>query len=387
MSSGTASPRWRATAAGLDPRDFRDIRSCADPLWTATAELDLAFRSGTLAGPASPLGEVDIWPVLRVSGGSNSLYLNDYLLLVDFGGNDVYVNNVGSNLVDLNFSPTGSAVIGIRGTGPSRGCQLAIGAPGDGGLSNADCTPTAAVLLDLQGADIYGVKQTPDRDASCTTDLVVRRMVTGGGGSLGAGILFDADPGSADSYTGKTVALGAGHVFGVGILRDRGGNDRYLAVRNAQGFSLVHALGVLRDEGGNDRFTFYMPSPLDPGAANQTDGAGGVVDDEGVCDNRPRFNEGGGNAGGTGTLIEDAGNDSYRGGFSDDFEAPAGEGRGGSQGFGNNGGFGILNDRAGSDSYVIEGDQGLPLRENGTRIPPDPQCERSTCSGGVFIDR
>jgi hypothetical protein len=58
-----------------------------------------------------------------------------------------------------------------------------------------------------------------------------------------------------------------------------------------------------------------MPAPLDPGAPNQTPGAGGVIDDQNACDNLPRF-------------------------------------------------------MAGADSYTIVGDQGSPARGNGVTILP-----------------
>ena len=202
---------------------------------------------------------LDLWPVLRFDGRcADSSYPNDYLVIVDVGGNDTYRNNAGSNMVDLNFSPAGSAVTGLRGTGPARGCQRAIP-----GLTAADCVPSAAVLLDLQGQDTYGVKQTPDHDAGCTTDLVIRRMMTGGAGFLGVGILRDSG-GARDVYTGKTGSLGAGHIFGVGLLSDTGGNDSYAAVRNSQGFALLGGLGVLRDSGRRRHLHLRHPGSHQP---------------------------------------------------------------------------------------------------------------------------
>jgi hypothetical protein len=370
---------------GLDPAQFGDVRTCAQGLWLSTTELELSLGSILTPNPdpatCTPVGPVniDIWPVLRFEGTcTNTTHLNDYLFTVELAGHDTYINNVGSNMVDLNFSPTGSVAIGLRGVGPARGCQEALGAPGRGGLLNGDCVPTAAVLLDLNGEDNFGIKQTPDIDARCTTQQVVRRMVTVGVGFLGVGILRD---GAAlnDQYTGKTVAVGAGHVFGVGILSDAGGNDTYHAVRNSEGFALIGGAGILRDEGGSDTYNFAVP-------------AGGVIDDEFVCDIEPRFVQGAGNVLGPtiGLLIDNSGNDTYLGAHTVDFTAPGDAvttGRGGSQGFGNNGAFGILFDGAGNDNYSIVGNQGSPARGNGVFILPDPQCKKSTCSGGVFIDR
>lgn len=369
-----------ADGGGLDPSQFTDIRACADSLWVSSIELEISLAN--LLTPTDPTNcdlvarqSLDIWPVIRLDAScSNTTYLNDYLLLVDLGGRDTYINNLGSNMIDLNFAPTGSLTPGIRGFGPSRGCDRAVP-----GLTAGDCTPTAAVLLDFQGEDVFGVKQTPLVDAECTTQKVIRRMVTGGVGFLGVGILRDAGT-QNDKYTGKTVSLGSGHIFGVGILSDAGGNDVYESVRNSQGFALVGGAGILNDQGGNDTYTFEIPD-------------GGVIDDQDLCDADPRFVQGAANvlAGTVGILLEDSGNDSYTGGFSEDFDAPAPEatsGRAGSQGFGQNGGVGILFDRAGNDSYtILGGDQGQPTRRNGFTILPDPQCHKSTCSGGLFVDR
>jgi hypothetical protein len=367
---------------GLDPALFSDIRVCADSLWTAATELELSMERAILT-PTDPTNcdlvarrSLDIWPVIRLDAScATTTYLNDYLLIVDLGGHDKYINNVGSNLVDLNFAPAGSLVRGVRGFGPSEGCDEAIP-----GLARNDCTPAAALLLDLQGEDTLGVKQSPVIDAQCTTEPVIRRLVTVGAGFLGVGILRDAGD-MNDHYTGKTGAVGSGHIFGVGVLSDEGGNDTYEAVRNSEGFALVGGAGLLHDEAGKDTYTFHVP-------------AGGVIDDQGLCDADPRFVQGAGNVLGPtiGVLLDDAGGDNYTGGFSVDFDAPAEQattGRGGSQGFGNNGGFGILFDRGGSnDTYtILGGDQGQPTRRNGATILPDPQCAKSTCSGGVFIDR
>lgn len=400
---GGAGAPWQdiaTTGGGLDAAQFADVTACADALWTPVADLEWALAMKIQAGGVSvdvdacvTVGDarLDVWPVIRVDTSCRATtYANDYLLLVDTGGNDVYANNVGSNMVDLKRGPVASLAIE---TGPAIGCQLAIGAPGRGGIANGDCVPTAALLLDMQGADTYGVKEAPDVDAVCTADPVVRRMVIGGVGFLGVGILLDGDPKGNDAYTGKQVSLGSGHIFGVGLLVDRGGNDQYSAVRNSQGFSLVGHLGVLRDEGGNDRYDFYIPAPLDPSAPDGTNGAGGVIDDTGVCDRAPRFVQGAANVGGIGVLVDESGHDTYVGAEVDGFGAPGNDNRAGSQGFAQNGATGVLLDRRGSDTY-----SGTTGRGNGVTMgpddprtgfnPPDGSFGSPARSGaGVFIDR
>ncbi|MDQ3952833.1 MAG: hypothetical protein M3279_07735 [Actinomycetota bacterium] len=396
-----------ADGGGFETSQFADVRACSLSLWTATNELELALN-GT-ADAAAPSGctqtfgaRVDIWPVLRFDGLCvANAYPNDYLLTVDLGGNDVYSNNVGSNMVDLNFAPASSRVAGLRGFGPARGCQQAIA-----GLRKADCVPAVAVLLDMAGSDTYGVLQSPDLDRRCTptTSRLIRRMVTGGVGFLGVGILRDAGT-TGDKYTTKTVSLGAGHIFGVGVLSDAGGSDSYLSVRNSQGFALVGGVGILRDQAGSDKYDFYMPPPITAGLPNQKDGAGGVLDDEsrtnetppdfeGLCDRIPRFTQGVGNVlpGTLGLLIDDSGNDSYRGAFGK-FQAPGQvpeiEGHiAGSMGFAANAATGIFVDLGtGVDTYTpVNNPTSSNPRKNNTVLLPGTT---ATGKGGVglFVDR
>lgn len=383
---------------GFETSQFADVRACSLSLWTATSELELALN-GT-ADPTAPSGctqtfgaRLDVWPVIRFDGLCvANTYYNDYLLTVDLGGNDVYRNNKGSNMVDLNFAPTSSKVAGRKGFGVAKGCQRAIP-----GLVAADCVPAVAVLLDMAGTDTYGVKQTPDHDRGCTNDYLIRRMVTGGVGFLGVGILRDAGT-TGDRYTGKTGSLGSGHIFGVGILSDAGGSDTYAAVRNSQGFALVGGVGVLRDQGGNDSYDFYMPAAIDSTAKNQQEGAGGVRDDEGegLCDKIPRFTLGAGNVlpGTLGLFVDDSGTDKYHGAFTNNFVAPlqVPSTRGGSLGFGNNQGIGIFLDLGSSyyDSYVVDNEpfvQGQAKRGNNRVLVPGNAATSQGGGAGLFADR
>lgn len=395
-----AAAKEHGNGGGLNPADFADIRQCAVALWKSTNALQRALSAAILSGGP----DLDVWPVIRYTRGTaNNTYPNDYALLIDVGGNDTYVNNAGANLIDVNWGPSGQP--GLKGVGPAVGCARAIP-----GLTNRDCIPSVAVLLDQAGNDRHGIKQTPTvdvdgvGDANCTNDLVVRRMVTNGSGFLGVGIALDRS--GNDTYSGKTVANGAGHVFGVGVLHDYTGDDTYLEVRNSTGFGLVGGLGVVRDHAGNDTRDFDMPGKKTIEAANQTLGAGGVIDDEDACDNLPRYDVGGGNVGATGVSVDDSGNDRYTGGFAPSFIAPFGSSTGGgaSQGFANNGGTGALLDRAGTDAYTTmtlapntAANDGTWVRTphansraNGVTLTPaiDPATQQGgeTGTGGIFSD-
>jgi hypothetical protein len=381
--------------SGLHASDYPEVLPCAIRVWRSTQLLESALRAAlppTRDGACRALdaGAIDVWPVLRFEPScAATVYRDDYLLSVDVGGDDTYNNNVGSNVIDINYSPPGAAVPGLKGIGPALGCQRGLA-----GLGSNECYLSAAVLLDLQGADTYGVLEEPDHDLLCTHDRVVRRMLTGGSGFLGVGILRDA-ANSDDHYNGKTISLGAGHLYGVGILSDVGGNDRYLAVRNSEGFSLLGGLGLLHDEGGDDSYGYYIPAPINPNATNQTDGAGGVRDNEGngYCDRVPRYTLGGANllSSATGMLIDDSGDDSYHGAFADLYTTnpsiPGMLTTGGSLGFGGNEGLAVFFDRAGHDTYRVDRlPAGVPARGDGVVVRPGTAAT-DAWGTGLFIDR
>lgn len=358
----------RGSAPLPEATAFQGIHDCALPAAQTIANLEDATRAESTQTPPTPVS-VSVWPILFIDRGSDNVYENDYMLIVDTGGNDVYDNNAGSNMIDTRFAPESSPVPGRNlvpcevsklnggdcreGFGPSEGCAIALGS-----LLAGNCTPMAAALIDTEGTDQYGVFKSPVAgiDARCTNDDVIRRMVTNGVGFLGFGMLLDTV--GNDLFNGRTGSNGAGHIFGVGVLQDRLGDDHYLDVRNAQGFSLIGDLGLLLDEQGNDDYDFYMPGPRTTSIPQE--GGGGVIDDENVCDNVPRFVQGAGDAGGVGILVDRNGVDSYRGACSDDFGAPGDIGAPAcSQGFGQTGGVGILVDTGrDGDSYTGVPDRG-----------------------------
>lgn len=340
--------------APLDPDAVRGVRKCAVELQSAAAEARRFLES------AAPSGAMlDLWPVLRFdSRAEANFYAHDYALIIDAGGDDVYANNAGGNLLDVLRGPQGSAAVDNT---DAVGCQK-IGPD----VVEGDCVISSSLLLDLQGHDTYGILQSPDPDtgldaegnivargdARCTRDPLIRRIVTQGAGLAGVGILIDSS--GSDTYIAKTVSQGAGHLGGVGVLRDeRSSDDSYLAVRNSQGFALVSGVGILEDEGGNDIFDYYMPSPLNPTAEFQEDGSGGVIDDTGACDNLPRQLQGTGFLAGIGVFVDRSGSDYFRGSAENiqEFQPNVFFGHG-SQGFGNFAGLGFFFDLAGDDEYV-----------------------------------
>jgi hypothetical protein len=318
-----------------------DFRACGT---TASSRLGQLGAALDALGPAAMQSNaVDLWPILRFEPeGGDDVYVHDYVLLVDAAGDDGYFNNAGGNGIDVKRGPAGS---GAPFEAPARGCQTAREA-----LIGQECVLTAAALVDSTGEDVYGRLEAPDVDAACTADPVVRRILIQGAGAVGVGLLLDAQ--GDDTYTGKVITTGAGHINGFGHLRERGGNDSYLVIRIGEGAATVGGNGSLVDSGGHDTFDFYIPSPLDPNAPNLTPGAGGVLDDQGRCDRGARLTLGAGNLGGVGLLDNAGGDDSYRSSE-----------RG--QGFGS-GGFGTFRDSGGGrDTYA-----GAPGRGNNVTILP-----------------
>lgn len=243
--------------------------------------------------------------------------------------------------------------------------------------------------------DTYGVKKPPRTedphplggprhvDGECTNDPLVRRIVIEGSGFEGNGLLMDVD--GNDHYLGKTAAQGSAHVSGVGVLRDLGkGKDDYLAIRNSQGFSLVGQLGLLQDDGGNDIYHTYMPAPIDPHAAFQTPGSGGVVDDTGKCDSLPRMVQGTALFGGLGLLTDEGGRDFYQGAppHTQQFATNV-EFFHSSQGFGCDGGIGVLRDTGHDHDTYREG----PVRADAMTVTQlQTQCEPGVPGLSVFTD-
>jgi hypothetical protein len=344
---------------------------------------------------------VDAWPALYVDGdGGSNTYRNDYAVLVDRGGDDLYDNNAGGNLMDNYRGPPGSSAKLVE---PAIGCEQVQGNFPAPTAAAHDCVAAPQVAFIDQNSfgrssdDTYGVLRSPRKvdnnppstgprrvDGDCTRSPLVRRMVLEGSGFEGNGLLIDV--GGNDRYLGKTAAQGSAHVGGVGVLRDLGkGDDRYLAIRNSQGFALVGILGVLQDQGGNDTYSTYMPAPIDRRAAYQTDGSGGVIDDTGVCDSLPRMVQGAALLGGVGYLLDRDGRDRYSGAWSATQQfAPGVTFYHSSQGFGCGGAIGKLRDRGHDKDVYVHGPAG---RGNDRKIRnPETDCQPAAPGLSVFSD-
>jgi hypothetical protein len=262
------------------------------------------------------------WGVVALHGGGADTYPSrDYLLILDMGGNDVYLGAGGNRSADHPIT----VVIDLRGNDrylqdrqiASRGVDST---PDRKERSLSPCIGGAvmgyAFVLDLEGGDTY-------------TSL----NVTQGAARFGVGVMLDAS--GNDRYECYTSGQGSAD-WGIGLCVDRAGNDRYRCFSMAQGYGGTKGYGMLLDVEGDDTYiaddqTLDFPSPqTDKHNVSLAQGAG--------YGRRADYTDGHSLAGGIGILVDGAGNDTYSCGVF-------------GQGVGYWYGLGILSDGGGNDVY------------------------------------
>jgi len=320
-----------------------------------------------------------------IGGTKDNIYTGDAALILDFGGNDKYLNHAGGS---SRLNPF-SVVIDMSGDDVySATDDFAQGAGLLGG----------GFLVDLEGNDRYMAKSfsqgTGILGVGILADLAGRDqynaiVVSQGAGSFGIGML--AEGGGDDTYFGNYFVQGAGDIKGIGVIVEAAGNDDYLVgglhedmrapgksyksmsqgfgygVRPwesfvgasggigiiaeaegndtyvadyfAQGSSYWFALGILDDRKGNDR---YISGRYSQGAGIHLS-AGVLIDGEGDDVYFADFGvaQGCGHDYGIGFLLDNGGNDCYISGTI-------------AQGGGNDNGIGVLSDNGGNDEYFLK---------------------------------
>ncbi len=262
------------------------------------------------------------------SDGNDTYEPLPYLLIVDFGGDDIYYGGG----VSSKKNPV-SLIIDYKGNDKYQGktgCGTGIAGYG--------------FVIDFEGNDTY-----------CSNSSGI------GTGIFGQGIILDHA--GDDSYMIEAYGIGAG-LFGTGVVSDLSGNDCYTGFQGCQGFGFVKGCGILIDRQGNDTYvarddTVKYPSSqtaehnisLAQGMgfgirADYIDGhsmAGGVgILIDGVGDDKYScgvFGQGCGYWFGAGMLIDYSGHDEYNGVWY-------------VQGAGAHFALGILIDSAGSDRFT-----------------------------------
>lgn len=234
---------------------------------------------------------------IAIGGKGNDVYSDDFVFILDAGGDDIYALPSYSKARALQYPVR--CIIDLQGNDTYRGGDFSLGSGFFG----------VGLLFDADGTDSY----------------------TAGNFSLGSGLFgFGVleDFAGHDTYAGRTCTQGSG-AFGVGMLIDRAGNDLYRCEMQAQGFGYTRGFGALADFLGNDSYVTISPFQdflrYDDHFVAFTQGSG--------LGARPIA------SGGIGMLFEYQGNDTYR---SDIF------GQGASYWFA----LGGLYDEQGSDHYT-----------------------------------
>jgi hypothetical protein len=328
--------RWRdRSLTGIPPSHFHHIYTnttleesqCDAHTFDQTVyDAALAFDGSTAAWGAMQLAQAveKELPLLRRLAGDYALDIptpagrlvlrgtgadthaaHDCALLVDFGGDDLYLGPTGASSPDLPVS----VCIDVAGSDRYRCDYAGMPAQGAGVLGYG-------MLIDLEGDDVY-----------------TARTFAQGCGRFGVGLLYDAS--GTDEYLSAGFAQGAG-MYGIGLLFDRAGDDRYHTVYYAQGYGFSRGLGLLADAEGNDSYiaddTKLTHIGDETPKHNESDAQGYGAG------RRGDHTDGHNMSGGLGILHDLGGDDTYSAGVF-------------AQGSGYWYGYGILSDEKGNDSY------------------------------------
>lgn len=275
---------------GLGRSETPSMFEARDQLLRAGLRLIYAMKS---IPPGQEHIFVDNPPAILIdSRNVDNVYTTDYAILIDAGGNDVYLNNAGGNNLDK----------GACGGESLRAAAVLLDGAGDDSYNstrscgaNGGAVLGFGMLVDLEGNDSY---------------IATRGGVNGGAGVGGAGFLLDMS--GNDLYSARNGGVnGGGALGGIGSLLDFGGNDTYVATSHGtNGGGWFAGAGELLDLAGSDVYT-----ATDEG----TNGGGSVLAVGRLIDlsGDDRYTAGslgvnGGGLQGSGLLLDLGGLDSYR---------------------------------------------------------------------------
>ena len=345
-----------------------------------------------------------------------NVYGMDASLIIDLGGDDLYLNNAGAPVFEIHERavseiryPTGlvidfegddryinpkfaavasgffglGLILDMAGDDFYDGGQLSVGASffGMGCLMDMSGNDTYVCSEGGQGGAFFGAARLYDGKGN---DLYQgAKYVQGVGGPSGLGQLHDlrgkdhyragwkhgSSYGTKGIYQGCSQGVGwgfRGHAAGgIGILHDFGGNDIYEAGNFSQGTGYFLGLGVLRDDAGHD---VYRGSRYCQGAAAHQ-AAGALLDYNGndVYSGRIAANQGAAWDLSVACLVDYAGNDCYK---ASDFSLGAGA----------QNGMGMFFDGEGEDRYES------PARSLGFSGGLSYGGGRNAGNMGIFLD-
>ncbi len=351
-----------------------------------------SFRGQSAGTVAGVTGEVLLFKHTKygniiVGGSGPNVYNADAAIIIDIGGNDVYLNNAGATYGQVFFAlcaDFGGNDI-YRSTGNLQqgaaimGCGILIDTEGDDTYRADHCAQGygligVGILADLAGDDTYRAKGHAQGAAWFGIGILAEgdgidsyhadNFAQGLGLCKGFGAVVEA--GGNDSYylgaknadfrapKRSYISMGQGFGFGsrpskdrfgtsggIGLLADAEGHDHYVGDYFCQGSSYWYALGILRDKKGSDhyfsgRYSQGAGIHLSLGALIDCAGDDSYIAYHGVA-------QGCGHDWAYGILEDKAGNDFYQAKIL-------------SQGAGNDCGIGVLFDHKGDDRYVGTGD-------------------------------
>jgi hypothetical protein len=198
------------------------------------------------------------------------------LLIIDLGGNDVYMDRVGSYGPGAGQPLPVAAILDLGGSDRYQTTTLSNGV--DAAWAQGAGIGGIALIVDVQGSDQYTASLT-DNATTCSGSWLAQLLFAQGAGLLGVGGILDVT--GNDVYVARNVndieddchwgwaytfAQGAGVFLGVGLLADGSGDDRYDAYSQEQGKwdnvaqtmaqgAAAGGAGVLADAGGRDKYS------------------------------------------------------------------------------------------------------------------------------------
>jgi hypothetical protein len=248
------------------------------------------------------------WGWIRVRGDGNDIVDGDRsLLVVDLGGDDMYMDDVAASTANRPIS----LLLDMAGNDE----YLSENSPAQGaGLCGI------GVLIDDAGDDSYETRRYGQ-----------------GVGQFGLGLC--ADLAGDDKYFTEFSGQGCGY-FGIGLLFDIAGDDAYKLYGDGQGLGGVAGVGVLADRVGNDTYTAVREHSVTGRPSYHSPDNDVCVSNAQGCGMGRRGDGADGHswAGGLGALLDGEGNDVYTAGNW-------------CMGTGYWFGIGVLHDRAGDDEY------------------------------------
>lgn len=229
----------------------------------------------------TPYGRITIG-----GSGKNTHSFDDYFVLIDLGGDDVYSGPAGAT------------------TRPDIGISICVD------LSGNDRYDFHSQACPSQGAGILGCGILYDVSGN---DIYHADDLTQGFGFFGTGMLYDGD--GNDEYSAQESAQGSG-CFGHGLAIDDGeGDDSYYAYGECQGFGGCNGIGVLGNFSGNDSYYAEPSSDIVYRADYHSDFKLNVSNAQGCGSGRRGDGTDGHSwAGGLGFIADIHGNDRYEAG-------------------------------------------------------------------------